>query len=540
MPSGKLILTLLDSQVSQAYNQFIYGLQKIPFLGKYVSDKWYGQMEFKGILLGLSLLWSGIKRLFLNLAYYLLLIGSLGIMLENKDSLPNVMQPFLQGDLLLLFKNILVVWHLLAFSLFQSKLFVPGDRDLFVATRLFRLPARTYLMISEQSKSLTKLLFMSLALGFVLRGESWWQGLFFTILTLACRLFLRSGLSYLGGFSSSRFNQSQNVVIGLGVLPIFLGLLYWIFRGTFKVGFFFSPWALVLGLVLWLLAGLSLWCNPHLDRLARQTLAVENISSPSSPQLALELAQVEVAEEDLLTSDLTEEVKEQGLAYLNTLFVRRFSGIIGKRIRMTIVFLILVTLLLNGLRYFLSDFAPISSQYFGKFLAVSLYLGFLFYLGEYLMKLSFYHMDRPLLHYRFYRQKKAILSLLRTRFIWSLKLNFPIFLTLLVCFLATYITSFTWQWQEFSLLLACLLIGLCFFSLHYLYLYFIFQPFTEGMESKGLVYKIIYFLSLGFGYQLFQLESSKTVISLLLFMIIYLIFGYFLVKHLAPKTFVLK
>lgn len=539
MRNPNVLAVLFASQLSQQYNQWLYRLQQIPFLGKYLSDKWYGLVRYKSLLTLVMLGFTLVKRLFVSLLYFLCLFGGLAILTEHRQSMPYFMHGILTNSPFVLFQNVLVVWHLVSFSLFQSKLLTETDEQLWLATRLFQLPARQYLLFREQVEALTKALVMSLSLGFLFQQFSWWQGLYFSILTVGCRLFLRSTLLYLYRLTRPKMATWVNGVIGLGVITLLAGMTYWFWFGALSVPFFFSPAALGLGLALWAVAGLVLWTFPRLELVVRRLVLMTDFLAYQDTLSSIDFLEVEVKTEDLTLSEADEQVRGHGVAYLNALFVKRFRGVITSRVRIVVGVIMVLTLIVHVVAYVKSDSALYSSQQFWQLVSFSFYTGFLAYLGDYLMRLSFYHMDRPLLHYRFYRQKKTILALLKARFLWSLKLNAPIFLALLGLFFSIYTTMFVWHWQEAGLLFLGLCLGLCFFSLHHLYLYFFFQPFTQGMKTKGMAYKIAYYTTLVVCHQLSHLNRFG-ILLLMGVIVLYLPLGYLAVKRLAPKTFVLK
>lgn len=169
--------------------------------------------------------------------------------------------------------------------------------------------------------------------------------------------------------------------------------------------------------------------------------------------------------------------------------------------------------------------------------------GYLIYIGESYSKFCFYHLDRPLLRYNFYRERENILATLKIRFLYSIKLNFPIFAALNICFGTYYFNFFTPKIDQIIILVITQAISMILFSFYFLYLYFLLQPFTEGLKSKSAMYNILTFIIYYMGYKLFTFTKSITMPILLVslgIIVVILIIGYLAVVVFAPKTFRLK
>jgi hypothetical protein len=82
-----------------------------------------------------------------------------------------------------------------------------------------------------------------------------------------------------------------------------------------------------------------------------------------------------------------------------------------------------------------------------------------------------------------------------------------------------------------------------FFSVHYLVLYYLLQPFNKDMQMKKMSYGVVSFLTYYFSYVIFfDLVVSTVTLSIIsiVFVVLYIIIGLFLVNRLAPRTFKLN
>ena len=159
------------------------------------------------------------------------------------------------------------------------------------------------------------------------------------------------------------------------------------------------------------------------------------------------------------------------------------------------------------------------------------------YTGEFFVKYCFYNMDKDLMRHAYYRTSENVLKSIKIRIVELIKYYllpylFMLGMILIVCASLSFGYAYT-----ISLLLISFA-GLLFFSMHYLYIYYLLQPFTESAKVKNplysgltyVIYMIMYFSGT---------SDSKDLIFkyILIFVVIYLILGGILVYKFAPKRF---
>ena len=81
-----------------------------------------------------------------------------------------------------------------------------------------------------------------------------------------------------------------------------------------------------------------------------------------------------------------------------------------------------------------------------------------------------------------------------------------------------------------------------FFSVHYLVIYYLLQPFNKDMEVKKASYSIVNLIMYIVTYQFFNLvlDSLKLSVFGILFCIVYIGLSLLLVYKVAPRTFKLN
>ena len=97
-------------------------------------------------------------------------------------------------------------------------------------------------------------------------------------------------------------------------------------------------------------------------------------------------------------------------------------------------------------------------------------------------------------------------------------------------------------WQNYVMLLISVLCMSAFFSMHYLTIYYLLQPYNAGTEIKSGTYRIVVIATYLFCYGFMQLRMSTFVFGLgtIIFCVVYCAAACVLVYRLAPRTFRLR
>lgn len=151
----------------------------------------------------------------------------------------------------------------------------------------------------------------------------------------------------------------------------------------------------------------------------------------------------------------------------------------------------------------------------------------------------FINCDHSLLTYSFYKQPKAVLKLFQIRLREITKINVVPALILGLGLDVLLLISGGGTWIEYLVILMTLLSMSLFFSIHYLTLYYLLQPYNAGTEIKSGTYQFItggtYFVC----YMLMKTELPVLLFGLLCigFCLTYSVVACVLVYRIAPRTF---
>ncbi|HIU24977.1 MAG TPA: hypothetical protein IAC50_00570 [Candidatus Copromorpha excrementigallinarum] len=105
--------------------------------------------------------------------------------------------------------------------------------------------------------------------------------------------------------------------------------------------------------------------------------------------------------------------------------------------------------------------------------------------------------------------------------------------------LILFVTGGTETPLNYALLIISVLFMSLFFSIHYLMIYYLLQPYNAGTEMKSGMYRIVMIVTYGICFALMQVRMHILIFGAItiVFCIVYSIVASILVYRCAPKTF---
>ena len=205
---------------------------------------------------------------------------------------------------------------------------------------------------------------------------------------------------------------------------------------------------------------------------------------------------------------------------------------------MVILFIGIVILLLFN--------QDIYSEINSLFLTYLPYFVFIMYLlnrGQTVTQAMFINCDHSMLTYRFYRTPKVILGLFRERLKTLILVNLlPALIIAIALPVLLFISGGTDNPLNYLVLFISILAMSIFFSVHYLVLYYLLQPYNIQTEVKSGTYKIVQWLTYFVCYYMIQIQlpTISFGIAVSIFCVLYSLISLFLAYKYAPKTFKLR
>ena len=174
------------------------------------------------------------------------------------------------------------------------------------------------------------------------------------------------------------------------------------------------------------------------------------------------------------------------------------------------------------------------------------YFAFIMYLinrGTGFTQALFMNCDHSLLTYSFYKRPAFVLKLFRIRLREIIKVN-AVPALVIGCGLAVilYVSGGTDNPLNYVVLVVTILAMSAFFSIHYLTVYYLLQPYTAGTEMKSGTYRIVMVLTYVVCYALINVRLPILVFGAMCiaFCVVYSIVASILVYKFAPLTFRLR
>ena len=252
---------------------------------------------------------------------------------------------------------------------------------------------------------------------------------------------------------------------------------------------------------------------------------------------------VKQANEKKISTDTSITSKRNGFEFLNELFIKRHKKILWnstRKITYICTFLVVAVLMIL-------DLAPESKPVFNAVIMEYLpYFVFIMYTinrGTTFTQALFMNCDHSLLTYSFYKQPDNILKLFQIRLREIMKINaVPALVIGLGLALILWVSGGTDDPFNYGILIVSIFSMSLFFSIHYLTIYYLLQPYNAQTELKSGTYRIITSITYFVCFAMMQLRMPIMIFGIMtiVFSILYTMIASILVYRLAPKTFKLR
>lgn len=505
-------------------NSILFGIKQIPLLGKLIPNTLYQVRELKIFANVLSVFWE-IGMAFLGKFLYFLFI------------IVSAMKLYLEMDTGRLFLHIFFFLTIIG-SFVNTYMFNP-TRDKYYALILLGMNAREYTLINyfyEILKVLAGFALFGVLIGRYI-GLFMWQCILIPIFVVGIKL----GVSAYSLWDYERSGRAPNEnKLGKFLWITMLALLAAAY-GLPAIGWMLPERIFAISAVACGILGiLSL-------RRIREFQHYREIYQELLADVVTQMDRVETAgriqSNKFITGDASITSRREGFEYLNELFVQRHQKILwksSKRIAAVCVALILGALLLFYLK---SDEKTAVNEMLMTYLPYFVFIMYAVNRGTGFTRALFMNCDHSLLTYSFYKKRRFILRLFWIRLRELIKINLlPAAVIGAGMMILLYASGGTEQPLNYLVLLVSILCLSIFFSVHYLTIYYLLQPYNAGTEMQSGTYQLVssatYFVCLFLmGTKMDTLVFGMLTIA---FCVLYCLVASILVYRLAPRTFRLR
>lgn len=505
-------------------NGILYSLKQIPLLKKILPATLYQVRGLKIFANILSVIWEIISIFLGKLLYFIIMIAGIGMLYEKTPADLTYLH-------ILLLLTFIGAW-------LNTNLFNP-TKDKYYAMILMRMSARDYTLVNYFYTIIKVIIgFFPFSIWFGLnKGIPLWLCVIIPFSVAGMKMIVAA--SSLWDYEKRGFVYNENKI--RKYLWVLVGLVLAAAYGLPALGIVFPQ---IVSIILFLISipagGLGLWKIVKFNNyreINQQLLSQLNNQMDSAKQM------VKKSAEKTISTDISITSKRNGFEYLNELFIKRHQKILWKateKITLVCIALICIGLLILYLK-------PQSGEKINHLILNWLpYFTFIMYAinrGTGFTRALFMNCDHSLLTYSFYKQPKFILKLFKIRLREIMKINaVPAVVIGFGLTLLLYVSGGTDNPLNYVVLFVSILCMSLFFSIHYLTIYYLLQPYNAGIEMKSGMYQIIMSVTYFVCFILMQVKLPILVFGLacIVFCVVYSITACILVYRLAPKTFRLR
>ena len=504
-------------------NGILFSLKQVPLLKRLLPATLYKEKGLKIFANVLSVLWEVLSAFLGKFFYFMTMVCGIGILYET---LPEK-KVFLH---ILLFLTVIG-------SLVNTHLFKP-TKDKYYAMILMRMDAREYTLVNYFYSILKVVVgFLPFTILFGMdRGVPLWFCLLLPLCIAGMKLF--AAAVTLWDYEKRGFGYNENRLSKYvwGLIALLLGIAY-------------APLAFGFAVPLAVAMGIFLACIPlgmaSITRLTtfrdyyainKELLAGLTNQMDSTAKTLL----VKQANEKKISTDASIASSRKGFEYLNELFIKRHKKILWNATKkISYVCAFLVAAVLVGI-YLLPEEKSIINEVVMTWLPYFVFIMYAINRGTGFTQALFMNCDHSLLTYSFYKQPKCILRLFQIRLREIMKINaVPALVIGGGLALILFATGGTDNPLNYVVLIVSILCMSLFFSIHYLTIYYLLQPYNAGTELKSGTYRIVMAATYFICYALMQLRMPIMIFGIMtiVFCVIYSMVASILVYRLAPRTF---
>ena len=505
-------------------NTILYSLKQIPLIKRILPQELYCDPDLKIFANILSGIWEFIKAFLGKFLYFLLMI-TLEVSLYRTEAQSAV------------FLHIFVLLTLIGAWL-NTYIFNP-TKDKYYGMILLGMDAKEYALTTyayEMLKILAGYLIFGLLFG-RMHGLTVWQCLMLPFAAAGVKMTVVAYSLWDYERTKVAVNENEVGVIGWILIALALAAAY----GLPVMGWEIPETASVCVLACWILLGAlsvrKIWRFQEYWEVYRQILTRHMVQMEEARQ------SVKRQSEKVIQIDGEGGSSRKGFEYLNEIFIRRHQKILWKSSkRIAGICLGIVCIVVMGI-HFLPEWKEIVNHFVLRNLPYFVFIMYFVNRGTGFTNVLFMNCDHSLLTYSFYKRPECILRLFKIRLREIMKVNLlPAAVIGAGLALLLYLSGGTKEPLDYVVLVISILCISMFFSVHYLTIYYLLQPYNAGTEIKSGTYRVVVTGTYFVCYGVMRMDVPTLVFGMgtVVFCVAYCMIACVLVYKLAPKTFRLR
>ena len=528
-------------KITKVFNGMVYGIRKIPLIGKHLGDKYYFY-DLKEIINTFvpifSIIWQFIKSI-LTFGFSLLISRTvLKFLFEITNKSPLFFRENFDLSLGAVMLTCVPFIFYISNMISSSSLTENGNSFSDLSKNFNFYPndlAHIFLYLQPF------LIFIGRTLGFVIFGK-----IFADINPIYTFLFSLAIYFYSVNMSAfwTKINEKRQKllfedreflqIILILLIDLLISFLVLIIKLDFKVlslGFFY------INTILFVFSRKYFKNFKGYDKIIEKTIKRYNLAVKESKDIQDSVVKIE--NKDI---NKKEKIKGEGFDYLNNLFFKRHKRhLLKPTLIKTGIFFVL-----GICGFFLLSRLTIKGNEVYKILIYAIpIISYILFKQDKILMAFYKNCDSSLLYYNFYREDKNLLKMFWLRFNSIFKLMAIPMGAMFIIYIGFATKFLTKTDLNLSLPIYYIVLNAIFFTILPLFQYYIIQPFDKEGKQKSVVLVLMnMFLYYAFVFGLpalaIKIGEIEFMLIISIFMVLFVGLASFLIYKFAPKTFKIK
>lgn len=507
-------------------NSIIYSIKQLPIIRKIIPNSLYKSKALKTFANVISVIWE-IINIFLGKLLYIATMIFLAISLYKTNSADTFLHIF--------------VLLTLAGGVLNTYMLNP-TKDKYYAIILMRMDAREYGLSNyyyELLKLIVGFLPFTILFGMITKVPLWIQ-IVLPFFVLAVKLIVMNYIIY--DFKKTKKARNENLptkfvwsfvaiclLLAYGLPAINIVLNQTIFTITFIISIIIGIYSLI-----------KIHNFKDYKKMYKQMLTESNIyilERNTGTQVIKDTSLKQIELDEKYTSN------KSGFAFFHDLFVKRHRKILTKAVKKQSVIILAIFAVIIFAFHFSSNFKEKTNNILMEYLPYFVFIMYILNRSATVTQAMFMNCDHSMLTYRIYRTPNVILGIFKERLKTLITINLlPATLIGLGLALLLYLSGGTDNSLNYIILFVSIMSMSVFFSVHYLVMYYLLQPYNVNTEMKSSTYKVVQTITYFVCWYMIQIKLPTFYfgIATIGFCVAYCLISLFLAYRYAPKTFKLR
>ena len=234
---------------------------------------------------------------------------------------------------------------------------------------------------------------------------------------------------------------------------------------------------------------------------------------------------------------------KSGFAYFHDLFVKRHKKILTKAVKKQSIIILFIIIGIIVVFQINAEFKDVINGVLLQYLPYFVFIMYCINRSSSVTQAMFMNCDHSMLTYRIYRTPKVILGLFKERLKTLIIINLlPAAIIGFGLALLLYLSGGTDNPLNYIVLVVSIIAMSIFFSVHYLVMYYLLQPYNVNTEIKSSTYKVVQAITYLVCYYMIQIQlpTFSFGLAMIIFCIAYCLISLIVAYRYAPKTFKLR